>query len=239
MAERTILIVEDEPHMAELLRSRFQGEGFVVHQAADGLEALQRFTAVRPDLCILDVMLPKMDGFQVARELRRIAPFAAFIFLTARDTLPDKQAGFQSGCDDYLTKPFLFEELLLRVNAVLYRTQGPKQHASASLVFPTFTLQVRERKLAMPGRTITLTAKENRILYILLSNAGRMVERRFLVEQVWGTMTDYHSRSLDVYLTRLRKHVQLVPGVTLSNVYGKGFLLDVAEGRADAQELGS
>ncbi|MBK8612484.1 MAG: response regulator transcription factor [Flavobacteriales bacterium] len=239
MAERTLLIVEDEPHMAELLQNRFQLEGFVVHHAADGLEALAQFTAVRPDLCILDVMLPKMDGFQVAREMRKIAPLAAFIFLTARNTLPDKQAGFNSGCDDYLTKPFLFEELLLRVNAVLYRTQGPKVHASGSLVFPTFTLHVRERTLEMPGRTITLTAKENRILYILLSNAGNMVERRFLVEQVWGSMNDYHSRSLDVYLTRLRKYVQLVPGITLTNVYGKGFLLQVAESRAGEAEPGS
>ncbi len=239
MAERTILIVEDEPHMAELLRSRFQQEGFVVHHAADGLDALAQFTAVRPDLCILDVMLPKMDGFQVAREMRKIAPLAAFIFLTARNTLPDKQAGFNSGCDDYLTKPFLFEELLLRVNAVLYRTQGPKMHASGSLVFPTFTLHVRERNLEMPGRTITLTAKENQILYILLSNAGNMVERQFLVEQVWGRMDDYHSRSLDVYLTRLRKYIQLIPGVTLANVYGKGFLVTVAESRAGIGEPGS
>lgn len=239
MADRTLLIVEDEPHMAELLRSRFEQEGFVVHHAADGLEALARFTAVRPDLCILDVTLPKMDGFQVAHEMRKIAPLAAFIFLTARNTLPDKQAGFNSGCDDYLTKPFQFEELLLRVNAVLYRTQGPKVHASGSLVFPTFTLHVRERNLQMPGRTIALTAKENRILYILLSNAGKMVERRFLVEQVWGRMDDYHSRSLDVYLTRLRKYVQLVPGVTLTNVYGQGFLLQVAESRAGEAEQGS
>ena len=239
MAERTLLIAEDEPHMSELLRSRFQQEGFVVHLAPDGLEALAQFTAVRPDLCILDVMLPKLDGFQVAREMRKIAPLAAFIFLTARNTLPDKQAGFNSGCDDYLTKPFLFEELLLRVNAVLYRTQGPKVHASGSLVFPTFTLHVRERNLEMMGRTIALTAKENRILYILLSNAGNMVERRFLVEQVWGSMDDYHSRSLDVYLTRLRKYIQLVPGVTLANVYGKGFLLDVADNPADIREPGS
>lgn len=150
--------------------------------------------------------------------------------------MPDKEAGFRSGCDDYLTKPFQFEELLLRVNAVLYRTQGPKVHASGSLVFPAFTLHVRERLLEMTGRTITLTAKENRILYILLSNAGKMVERKFLVEQVWGRMDDYHSRSLDVYLTRLRKYVQLVPGVCLSNVYGKGFVLNVSESLVDIEE---
>lgn len=239
MAEPRILIAEDEAPMAELLCSNFEREGFGVHHAAEGLEAVDLFASVRPDICILDVMLPKLDGFQVAREIRRVDPMAAFIFLTARNTLPDKQAGFLTGADDYLTKPFQFEELLLRVNAVLYRTQGPKVHASGSLTFPHFTLHVRERDLEVQGRRIGLTAKETLILYILLSNAGTMVERRFLVEQVWGRMNDYHSRSLDVYLTRLRKYIQQMPGANLSNVYGKGFLLSVEENPTSSGKAGS
>lgn len=238
MADPSILIAEDEPHMADLLCTNFRREGFLTHHVADGLDAVNCFVAERPHLCILDVMLPKLDGFQVAREIRKVDPLTALIFLTARNTLSDKQVGFRAGADDYMAKPFLFEELLLRVNAVLYRTQGPKVHANGALVFPTFTLHVRERNLEVAGRTISLTAKEVRILFILLSNAGKMVERHYLVEQVWGRMDDYHSRSLDVYLTRLRKYVQRIPGATLANVYGQGFVLRVDESPASAAETG-
>jgi two-component system, OmpR family, response regulator len=238
MANPSILIAEDEPHMAELLCSDFRREGFRTHHAADGLDAVHCFAAERPAICILDVMLPKMDGFQVAREIRKVDPLTALIFLTARNTLSDKQIGFRAGADDFMTKPFQFEELLLRVHAVLYRTHGPKVHANGALVFSTFTLHVRERNLEVAGRTIPLTAKEVRILFILLSNAGKMVERHYLVEQVWGRMDDYHSRSLDVYLTRLRKHIQRIPGASLANVYGQGFVLRVAESPASAEVTG-
>lgn len=215
--------------MADMLQKNFVDEGYEATVANNGLDAVKCFSTGMYDLCILDVMMPKMDGLQVAKEIRRMDPSIGFLFLTAKSSLQDKQAGFDAGCDDFLTKPFEFEELALRVRAILQRTHGPKLHGLGSLAYGNFELHWRERILEVENQRIPLTGKEVQILYLLLTNAGQLVERTTIVEHVWGRMDEYHSRSLDVYLSKLRKYIRLIPGAELHNVYGKGFKIELVD----------
>lgn len=221
-----ILIAEDDPNMGRLLVENLRLSGYEPTLVADGSEAKRLFALSAFDLCILDVMMPRKDGFQLATELRAIDPRAAFIFLSAKNTQRDKKEGFQRGCDDYMTKPFDFEELLLRVNAVLDRTMGPRVEKEAVLQFGGFSLDLRERALSFKGKRSLLTEKESRLLQILALNIGRTVTRTELLTRVWGKDDPYHSKSMDVYLTRIRKHLRSDERVVLHNVHGRGYRLE-------------
>ena len=139
--------------------------------------------------------MPKMNGFQAAREIRQIDPYAAFLFVTARYSQADKENGFKLGCDDYMVKPFAFSELLLRINAILERTKGPAAWNSEVLEFKTFRLKFRDRKLEVGNKVISLTAKEMHILYMLAANLNNTVTRAEILEKVWGSDDIYHSKS--------------------------------------------
>ena len=221
-----LLIAEDDPNLGALLVDNLRMAGYRVTLAADGVQARRVFAAEGADLCILDMMLPGKDGAKLAREIRELDPSAPFIFLTAKSTQMDKAEGFRAGADDYLTKPFDMGELLLRLNAILERTHGPRLLRDGAVRFGNCVLDPRERVLRIAGDRIDLTGKEARMLHILASHFGNTVARTELLERVWGKDDPYCSKSMDVYLTRLRKHLRADPTLALCTVHGCGYRLE-------------
>jgi two-component system, OmpR family, response regulator len=220
-----LLIAEDDINLGALLAENLRMAGYATELATDGHEAKQLFAQQSFDLCVLDVMLPRKDGFQLALEVREKDPSAAFIFLTAKNTLMDKRAGFKAGCDDYMTKPFEMDELLLRINAILERTSGPRLHMDPLVHFGRSTLNLREHTLLIGTERVELTDKEVRLVHVLALHLGRTVTRAELLTRVWGKDDPYHSKSMDVYLTRIRKYLRLDGSVVLQNVHGHGYRL--------------
>jgi DNA-binding response OmpR family regulator len=214
--------------MGALLVENLRLAGYEVALATDGIEAKRLFAAYGADLCILDVMLPGRDGTALAQEIREIDPSAPFIFLTAKSTQMDKTEGFKAGCDDYITKPFDMGELLLRLNAILERTRGPRLLRDPLIAFGRCTLDPRERVLRVSDQRVDLTEKESRLLHVLVNHLDRTVTRAELLERVWGKDDPYHSKSMDVYLTRIRKHLRLDGTLTLQTVHGCGYRLSLA-----------
>jgi DNA-binding response OmpR family regulator len=225
--EGRLLIAEDDPNMGRLLEANLRAAGYAAHLALDGLAAKALFNNAAFDLCLLDIMLPRKDGFELAREIREARPDVPIIFLTARAQNPDKLKGFRIGCDDYVTKPFELDELLCRIKAVLDRTMGPRHYVQQPLVFGDCVLNVFERRLTIRGTAIPLTEKEALVLHLLATNMERTVTRTFILRQVWGSDDPYHSKSLDVYLTRIRKYLRLDDRITLTNMRGHGYCLEL------------
>lgn len=222
-----LLVVQSDERTGTFLADRLRSVGYDVLVASDGLEARQLFAMERIDLSILDVALPKKDGLRLAREMREQDPAAPFVFLTACGTMSSKKEGFRVGADDYITKPFEFDELLMRINAILERTQGPRLHRAGTIRFGCFSLDPRSRSLQNGDHLIELTEKELRLLHLLVNHVGEVVTRTELLEHAWGKDDPYHSKSMDVYLTRIRKYLRADPGVVLHNIHGRGYRLEV------------
>jgi DNA-binding response OmpR family regulator len=212
--------------MGRLLEANLRSAGYSTRLALDGAAAKAIFDQQAFDLCLLDIMMPRKDGFQLAGEIRSSRPRVPIIFITARSQNADKLHGFKLGCDDYVTKPFELDELLCRIRAVLDRTAGPRNFTHQPLTFGGFTLQVHERKLEIRGTQIPLTEKEAVVLHLLASNMERTVTRTFILRHVWGSDDPYHSKSLDVYLTRIRKYLRLDDRLCLKNMRGHGYCME-------------
>jgi DNA-binding response OmpR family regulator len=218
-----VLVVEDEGRMAELLRQGLEEEGFAVTVSSNGAEALGLAQDTLFDVIVLDVMLPGIDGFTVARRLRESRNPTPILLLTARDADQDVVTGLNLGADDYLTKPFSFEVLLARIRAVGRR--GPIPH-SVILQVGDLTLNENTRDVQRGRRRITLTRTEYSLLVLLLRNAGRVVTRDSLIEKVWGYNTDIESNTLDAFVRLLRAKLE-APGESklLHTVRGVGYCL--------------
>jgi heavy metal response regulator len=200
-----ILVVEDERKVASFIRQGLQEEGYAVEVAADGAAALDLILEGPPyDLIVLDVMLPKRDGFTVLRSLRDRRTQPPVLLLTARDSVSDRVTGLDLGADDYLTKPFAFEEFLARVRALLRRGQGQR---APVLRLADLTLDPATRRVARGGRRIDLTTREYALLECFLRNAGRVLTRPVLAEHVWGLDFDPESNIIDVYVGYLRRKI--------------------------------
>jgi heavy metal response regulator len=219
-----ILVVEDEPKVASFLRQGLEEEGYAVDVATDGTAAEElALGGTTYDLVILDVMLPKQDGFAVLRTLREHRMMTPVLMLTARDSVADRVTGLDQGADDYLTKPFAFEELLARVRVLLRR--GAAQRAPV-LELAHLRLDPATRQVTRGARKISLTAREFALLEYFLRNAGRVLSRPMLAEHVWGIDFDPDSNVIDVYVGYLRRKVDL-PGETplLHTARGIGYVL--------------
>jgi two-component system, OmpR family, copper resistance phosphate regulon response regulator CusR len=200
-----ILVVEDERKVASFLRQGLQEEGHAVEIATDGAAALDLLLGEPGyDLAILDLMLPKRDGFDVLRTLRRRHVQTPVLILTARDAVPDKVTGLDLGADDYLTKPFAFEELLARVRALLRRREGPR---APVLALADLALDPATRTVTRGGRRMTLTAREYALLEYFLRNVGRVLTRPMITQHVWGLDFDPESNIIDVYVGYLRRKI--------------------------------
>lgn len=204
-----ILVVEDDPAMSVALRDGFEYEKYTVDMAGDGEEALRRATGGDHDLIILDVMLPKMSGLDVCRELRKNGSHTPVIMLTARGQEIDKIVGLRVGADDYVTKPFSFMELLARVEAVLRRTS---RNVQSEVAFGEMTLDFNCYRATRKGDHIELTPREFTILRYLIDHANEVVSREALLDHVWGYDTGALSRTVDTHIARLRQKIEIVPG---------------------------
>jgi|SRR5437879_5767805 len=219
-----VLVVEDERKVANFIRQGLEEEGHTVEVAEDGAEALDRLLAGLPyDLVVLDVMLPRRDGFSVLKALRDKQVSTPVLLLTARDAVADKVAGLDLGADDYLTKPFAFDEFLARVRALLRRHAG---QAAPALRLEDLTLDPATRAVSRGGRSIGLTTREFALLEYFLRNIGRVLTRPMIAEHVWGVDFDRESNVIDVYVGYLRRKVD-GPGQRplLHTVRGAGYVL--------------
>jgi DNA-binding response OmpR family regulator len=221
-----ILIVEDEPKVANFVRQGLQEERHSVDIAGDGDEALDLLATVPPyDLIVLDLLLPKRDGFSVLRTLRDRGVATPVLLLTARDGVGDKVAGLDLGADDYLTKPFAFDEFLARVRALLRR--GPGQ-TTPVLRVGDLTLDPASRKVSRGDRPLSLTAREYALLEYLMRNAGRVLTRPMIAEHVWHLDFDSESNTIDVYVGYLRRKID-TPGERrlIQTARGSGYVLEL------------
>ncbi|MCB0794170.1 MAG: response regulator transcription factor [Flavobacteriales bacterium] len=237
MSERrsTILLVEDDPNLGFVIQDALQRKGYVVHLCRDGKEGLRYFNEHSYDLCVLDVMLPEKDGVSLAEDIRTLNSDVPIVFLTARSQTEDKIAGFRAGGDDYMTKPFSHEELGLRIEAILRRTLGRTQgqHQRHRFELGDYLFDHRELLLAHPGGDRKLTKKEADVLRLLCMHQDQVLPRELLLNMVWGDDTYFLGRSLDVFISRLRKYLKRDGRVAINNVHGVGFKLQVDVGAGD------
>ena len=226
-ASPRILVVDDEEHITELLAMALGYQGFEVERAANGREALDAVVRRAPDLLILDVMMPQLDGFEVARRLRLdegAATRVPIIFLTAKDATQDKVEGLRLGSDDYVTKPFSIEELVERVKAVLRRSSGLGS-SSTKLSFADLELDEDTREVRRDGRLIELTPTEYKLLRYLLANARRVLTRDQILEAVWDYTFAGNDSVLETYISYLRQKVDATDPPLIHTVRGVGYAL--------------
>ena len=223
-APKRVLVVDDEANIAELVATALRYEGFEVTTASSGTQALETVVTARPDLIVLDVMLPDLDGFEVARRLGEQGKAVPILFLTARDSTDDKIRGLTIGGDDYVTKPFSLSELLARVHAVLRR--GQVHGASHSrLVLGDLEMDDDTKEVVRGSRPIELTATEYRLLRYLLANGGKVLTRAQLLDHVWDYDFGGDSGVLETYISYLRKKIDVEAPALIHTVRGVGYSL--------------
>ena len=234
-AAAQILIVEDDPSLGLLLHDVLRLEGFKGTLLRDGREVLPTFHAGHFDIVLLDVMLPGRDGFELTRDLRKVAPDLPIVLLTARDRVEDRVKGLKCGADDYIIKPFDNEELTLRLRSVLKRRGSGNREDSNRLTIGGLSFDTESYELGWEGETKRLTPKEGDVLKILAQRVGRTTERDLICKLVWGESGYFVGRSLDVYITRLRKLLKADNGVHIETIHGVGFRLEVSPPSSPAQ----
>lgn len=224
-----VLLTEDDPNLGMLLQEYLNAKGFDTDLAKNGEEGIKMFIEKgNYEMCICDVMMPKKDGFSLAKEIRMKDKDVPIIFLTAKSMKEDTIQGFKVGADDYITKPFSMEELLMRMKAILRRIN--KQESDV----PTNTFQIGEyafdaqtNTLAHNGGQNKLTTKESELLKLLCQNKNQSVSRSFALKLIWGDDSYFNARSMDVYITKLRKHLRDDSSIQIMNMHGEGFKLIV------------
>ena len=199
-----ILVVDDDPNISQLVKLYLEKEGYEVRTAARGDDAVNEFSRMPPDLMLLDVMLPGLDGYQVLKNVRKSSTIPV-IMLTARDETFDKVLGLELGADDYITKPFDTKELVARVKAVLRRTQGGEEEKKTDLSFPGLTVSIAEYAVYAEGQRLDMPPKELEVLYFLAGSPNQVFTREQLLKQVWGFDFFGDSRTVDVHIKRLRE----------------------------------
>lgn len=222
-----ILLAEDDPNLGLLLSEFLKKKGYEVTWANNGDEALDFFVKDKFNLCLLDVMMPKKDGFSLAKDIRATHFDVPIIFLTAKSMEEDTLQGFKVGADDYLTKPFSMEVLLARMEAVLRRTHSDKSISKLAdeIVLGKYVYYPDKMKIVLAGVEQKFTPKENELMKLLCENLGRPVSRSFALKLIWGDDTYFNARSMDVYMTKLRKMLKEDSSIQLQNLHGEGFRL--------------
>jgi two-component system OmpR family response regulator len=227
-SRNTILLLEDDTNLGFILTEHLEMNGFTVTHCGDGESGIKSFQHKTFDLCLVDVMMPKKDGFTFAREALRINPDVPFIFLTAKSLKQDRIEGLKIGADDYVTKPFSMEELLLRIRAVLKRTIGTQRPETKETQFRIGIFAFDSAKRILRGKERTekkLTSKESDLLRILAEHKNEVVDRALILQRVWENDSYYNARSMDVYISKLRKYLKADPSITIENSHGRGYAL--------------
>ncbi|KAA0990770.1 response regulator transcription factor [Dyadobacter aurulentus] len=224
-----LLLVEDDANLGLLLQEYLTDKGFPTDLATDGQKGWQTFVDKEYDLCIFDVMMPKKDGFSLAKEVRMSGRDVPIIFLTAKSMKEDTMQGFRVGADDYVTKPFDREELLLRIEAILrrYKKQPDSQEATKIFHIGQYVFDYSHQQLTANGNSARLTSKESELLKLFCQNLNQPISRSFALKTIWGDDSYFNARSMDVYITKLRKYLREDPTIQIMNLHGEGFKLMV------------
>ena len=221
-----ILLCEDDPNLGSLLREYLVAKDYEVDSMPDGQLGYQAFVENEYDLCIFDVMMPNKDGFTLASDIRKKDTKVPIIFLTVKALKQDILEGFKIGADDYITKPFSMEELLFRIEAIMRRVNMQKlQLGTTEYKFGRFMFDYQKQILTFDEEKHKLTTKEAEMLRALLQNANQILERNAALKAIWGEVTYFNARSMDVYITKLRKILQQDPDISIVNIHGKGYKL--------------
>lgn len=227
-----IMLCEDDSNLGFLLSEYLQAKGYDVDLLSDGEQGYEAFQKKKYDMCILDVMMPKKDGYTLAQDIRLMDAEVPIIFLTAKNMKEDILRGFKLGADDYITKPFSMEELIFRMEAISRRVKGIKNKDVTSYRIGKLTFDTPKQTLSVDGgEVIRLTTKECELLNLLCSHQNQILERNYALMTIWGENTYFNARSMDVYITKLRKHLKADPDVQIMNIHGKGYKLVVPEGK--------
>ncbi len=225
-----ILLVEDDSNLGIIISDHLKSAGYHVTLCTDGVDAMQRFNKEEYQLCIFDVMLPKKDGFTLTKDIRKVNSDIPILFLSAKSMTEDKVDGFNAGGDDYLTKPFSVEELLLRVRALLKRVNIKFVPEEITLIeLGIFILDTENHTLNWQNQFKTLTKKEVQILKLLNKNRNQVIPRDVILNAIWGQNDYFVGRSLDVFITKLRKYLRDEPKIVISNIHGVGFKFEFKE----------
>lgn len=219
----TILLAEDEPALALIIKESLETRNFEVLHCKDGEDAVVTFTKQKVNILVLDVMMPKKDGFSVAKDIRKLDKKIPIIFLTAKSQTQDVVEGFNAGGNDYLKKPFSMEELIVRIHALLGRINvGGTEEIT---VIGNYTFDFKKQTLHLSEKIINLTHRESELLYLLIENKNEILDRSIVLKKIWGNDDFFNGRSMDVFITKLRKKLNLDPNIQIINVRGQGYKL--------------
>ncbi|MDR2233552.1 MAG: response regulator transcription factor [Tannerella sp.] len=220
-----IFFCEDDENLGSLLREYLQAKGYITDLFPDGESGYRGFISGTYDICVLDVMMPRKDGFALAQDIRAINPDIPILFLTAKTMKEDILEGFKLGADDYMTKPFSMEELLLRIEAILRRVKGKKLKDVPFYKLGQFVFDTQKQTLTIGKKVTKLTTKESELLKLLCSHANEILERNYALKTIWVDDNYFNARSMDVYITKLRKLLKEDPDIEIINIHGKGYKL--------------
>jgi two-component system response regulator VicR len=225
-----ILYVEDEPFLGKIVRESLESRGYEVVMVADGGKVLSCFEESRPDICVLDVMLPNVDGFTLGKEIRKRENKVPILFLTAKNQTEDLLEGFKSGGNDYIRKPFSMEELIVRVENLLeiMKQQKGVVEKNDLITFGTYAYHTQKYELRRADRVKKLSHREAQLLQILLDHQNRAVERKKILKEIWGDDGFFNSRNLDVYITKLRDYLKEDPDIEIITLKGIGYHFSVS-----------
>lgn len=224
-----ILLCEDDENLGMLLREYLQAKGYQAVLCQDGEVGYSEFAKGKFDIAVLDVMMPKKDGFTLAQEIRQANTEIPIIFLTARALKDDILEGFKIGADDYITKPFSMEELVLRIEAILRRVHGKKAKDATVFRIGRFVFDAQKQLLTIGEKQTKLTTKENELLALLCAHSNEILQRDFALKTIWIDDNYFNARSMDVYITKLRKHLKDDDQIEIINIHGKGYKLIVPD----------
>lgn len=222
-----LFLCEDDENLGMLLREYLQAKGYDTDLFTDGEVGYKGFVKESYDLCIVDVMMPKKDGISLVKDIRAINADVPVIFLTAKNMKDDILEGFKAGADDYITKPFSMEELVLRIEAIFRRVKGKRTKEQQIYKFGTMEFDTQKQILTIHGENTKLTTKESELLALLCSYANDILERNYALKQIWVDDNYFNARSMDVYITKLRKLLRPDPSIEIINIHGKGYKLIV------------
>ena len=220
-----VLLCEDDENLGMLLREYLQAKGYDTELYGDGEAGYKAFMKEKFDICVFDVMMPRKDGFTLAKEIRQTNQDVPIIFLSAKTLKEDILEGFKIGADDYLTKPFSMEELTFRMEAILRRVKGKKTRDRTLYRIGSFTFDTQKQILSREGESVKLTTKESELLGLLCAHANEILQRDYALKTIWIDDNYFNARSMDVYITKLRKHLKADENVEIINIHGKGYKL--------------
>ncbi len=224
MSKINVILAEDEVALGTIIQESLESRDFKVRLCGDGQKAWESYQNQKPDILVLDVMMPKKDGFSLATEIRKIDPHTPIIFLTSKSQTEDVVKGFGLGANDYVRKPFSMEELIVRIKAQLDRLRT-RQNQSDWITLGKYEFHPTRQLLKLGGSEQPLTSRESQLLQILLENANDITDRTKILNQIWGSDDFFNARSMDVFITKLRKKLQDDPNIQILNVRGYGFKL--------------